>query len=81
MEVEVLLFAALADICGRTTLRTRLAADTTAAALLAQLAQEHPMLAASLRHTRVAADARFLAPSERVLPGRELALIPPVSGG
>ncbi|MFN0058802.1 MAG: MoaD/ThiS family protein [Planctomycetota bacterium] len=81
MEIEVLLFASLADALGQPSLRTPVTAHTTAAALLAELALAYPQLAASLRHTRVARDARFLEADEFVLPARELALIPPVSGG
>jgi len=49
--------------------------------LWAKLAERYPQLEAARATTRLARGTEFLEPKDGVMPGDEIALIPPVSGG
>ena len=79
--IEVLLFAALREAAGRDRLAIALPPDATPADVRRAAAAANPALAPLLGMCRVAADERFLAEGEAIGDAREIALLPPVSGG
>lgn len=81
MTVEVLLFAGVRDTAGRGRLSIELPAMATYAELLRQLAAALPAARAAIESSRLAADGEFVDMGSVVTGGREIALIPPVSGG
>ena len=81
MEVELLLFASLRDDVGSSTLKISLPPEATVATLLEEVGRTLPQLQPKLAHVRVAIGDEF-AEFTAVIPGdRDIALIPPVSGG
>ena len=78
--MRVLLFAGLAEACGQPALDLPdTQAPATVGDLEARLRAGFPALAA--RPFRMAVNRRYATGAERVVPGDEVALIPPVSGG
>lgn len=80
-EAQVLLFAGLRQRAGTERVAVRLAAGATVDRLLEALGEAHPELGTELKSCRVALDQAFAAGGDRVPPGAEIAIIPPVSGG
>ncbi len=78
---EILLFAALRERAGTSTVRVRVADPGTVADLLRALAEQVPRIASALPHCRVALDHAFVDDDHALLAGTEIAVIPPVSGG
>ncbi|QDU57095.1 MoaD/ThiS family protein [Aeoliella mucimassa] len=81
MQVEVLLFAAARDLAGATQVLVELPEAPTVADLRVALAQQHLGLAPLIASCRIAVDGDFAFDSQRIEQKKELALIPPVSGG
>lgn len=81
MRVEVLLFASLSEFASRDRLELEVSESTTARELLDRVADQVPELSGRLASVRVAVDHHFRSDADLVLPGNEIALIPPVSGG
>ncbi|MCA9710096.1 MAG: MoaD/ThiS family protein, partial [Myxococcales bacterium] len=79
--VHVLLFASLREIARAEQVSVEIADDATAGDLLAALGQQHPALAPRLGPCRVAVDQAFVGADHALAGARELAVIPPVSGG
>lgn len=78
--MRVLLFAGLAEAAGHPAVELPDAgAPSTVAELEARLRAQLPALAG--RPFRTAVNRRYATADERVAPGDEIALIPPVSGG
>lgn len=77
--VRVLLFAGLAEACGARALELDLTLPVSAAELRRAAQARHPQLAG--RVFRVSVNARYAADADSVLPGAEVAFLPPVSGG
>lgn len=81
MKVEVLYFASLADRAGLRSETIELDAPTDVAGLWAAVGRRHPRLAELPTRPAAACD-RVYAPWDRPLEGvREVAFLPPVSGG
>ncbi len=78
---NVLLFASLREAAGRDHLEISIDPGTTVAAFLTSLAEAEPTLAPLLPACRVALDQRFARAEEPIGAAKEVALIPPVSGG
>lgn len=79
--VRVLLFAQAASLAGRSVCTWPLNQPGEAAAFWDWLLVQHPGLSA-LRHAcRLARNGEYLQEGERIAPGDELAVLPPVSGG
>lgn len=79
--VHVLLFAGLREIAHAQTVAVEIGDLATARDLLIALGEQHPALAPRLPPCRVALDHAFVGGDERVAGAREIAVIPPVSGG
>ena len=81
MRIEILLFAGLRERAGADSVPLELPQGATVSVLRDELARRHPALAPLLSHCRIAVDHRFAADGDPVQEGREVAIIPPVSGG
>jgi molybdopterin synthase catalytic subunit len=79
MNVVVLLFAGLKERIGERELRVELNGKADVRALLAQLAQRHPVL--ERYPFAVAVNGQYASRDASLAEGDEVALIPPVSGG
>ncbi len=79
--VTVLYFAQVGERIQLQREALELPATSTSAGILAAIAQRHPQAAELLARCRLAMDLDFVDGDVRVLPGAELAVIPPVSGG
>lgn len=79
--IDVLLFAGLREIARSETVSVEIGSDATAGDLLGLLAQQHPALAPRLPPCRVAIDQAFVTADHPLAGAREVAVIPPVSGG
>lgn len=79
MKVKVLLFAALRELAGESTLELELDDGATLADAVTELASRH----AALKDHRFATalNQRYSPTSAPLADGDEVALIPPVSGG
>jgi molybdopterin converting factor small subunit len=79
--VRVLLFAQAASLAGRSVCEWPLSEAKEADAFWDWLLLRHPGLSV-LRHAcRLARNGEYLQEGERIAPGDELAVLPPVSGG
>lgn len=79
--MKVLLFASLTDLMGADEIELALESPCTVAEFLERLESAHPQLKRYQRRFRVALNQEFVQGHDRVGPGDEVALIPPVSGG
>jgi molybdopterin converting factor small subunit len=77
--MKILLFGRLAETIGREIEHELPPGGCTVAALRAALAKEHAGLAAET--VRACIDHEIVSESALVLPGREVAFVPPLSGG
>jgi molybdopterin converting factor subunit 1 len=81
MQVRVLFFGLLKDICGRTEDRLELPAGASMRAVFDHYAALFPPLSGMTRSIVMARNHDFAAPTELLADGDEVALLPPVSGG
>lgn len=81
MEIRVLYFAAAREAVGVAGESLSVDDGLDAAGVLHLLGERHPAAAAVLARCRLAIDRQLARPGDRVPPGGEVALIPPVSGG
>lgn len=81
MNVQVLLFADLAESAGTRSMALELAAGACVADALETLSARVPAVASRLPVLAVAVGDRYVARTAVLQEGDELALIPPVSGG
>ena len=79
--IQLLAFGGAKRILGAPEMEFPLDAPCTAAELLGELCRRYPRLAGHQRSIRLAVNGAYVAASERVSPGDEVALIPPVAGG
>jgi molybdopterin converting factor subunit 1 len=80
-SVTVLYFAGARDAAGAEEEQLPVGESLTVARLLEQIFLRHPALAPHREHLRVAVNREFARDEDRVWPGDEIALIPPVAGG
>ena len=81
MQINVLLFAGVADAVGKRNLRLNLPEKATVQTLIDRLATEYPVAADLIRHSVIALNQDYAEENQFIRPGDEVALIPPVSGG
>lgn len=81
IRVQVLLFGALREELGRSTISLRLDAPSTGADLLNRLMADHPSLEKWAGSLRLAIDQEYASVDTPLSGSEEVALIPPVSGG
>ncbi len=79
--VTVLAFGAVADVVGAPRLDLVLSEESCVSDVLQRVLDQYPGLASRRTVLRVAVNGVYAAEADRVLPGDELALIPPVAGG
>lgn len=80
-QLKLLFFASLQDVVGQPELTLDVASDWTVAHLLDELALLHPDLKPLRGAYRVAVDCEFAQEEQSLRGAKEVALIPPVSGG
>lgn len=78
--IRITLFAGMAELAGRRTLELPWQGGTVAD-LLAAVEAACPAIAPLVARSAVAVAASYVAPTDVVQAGDEVALIPPVSGG
>ena len=81
MEVQIRLFATLKDRAGREQISVQLRDGASVADLLKAVGETYPALQPYLSSAVVAINHEFAFPEDRLCPGDEVALFPPVSGG
>ena len=80
--VQILYFAALRDLLGRSEEALQVPENVrTVAELVQHLQRVHPALTGKMASVRVALDEAFAGDSETLEGVRTIALIPPVAGG
>jgi molybdopterin converting factor subunit 1 len=79
--LTVRLFAVAKERAGCTEIEVELSLPTTVADLRVALAWQHPALAELAPRVMIAVNAEYAADTTLILPGANVALIPPVSGG
>jgi molybdopterin synthase catalytic subunit len=81
VQVKVLFFGLLKDVCGRAEDRLDLPAGSTAGSVFEHYARVFPKLHAMASSIVLARNQEFAALSDALAEGDEVALLPPVSGG
>lgn len=81
MKISVLLFASLREAVGAARVEMEMPAGATPRQIAAALAERHPRLRPHLPAMAFAIDEEFVAGDAAVQDAKELALLPPVSGG
>lgn len=79
--IQVLLFGAAADRAGTRKVHLEIDEATTLRELWPLLAERHPGLASMRDTLAFAVNGEYARMEDRVNPGDELAVLPPVSGG
>ena len=80
-SVKVLLFGAAADRAGTRQTRAPVGEETTLGELWPVLADRHPGLVPMRDTLAFAVNGEYARLDEKVFPGDEVAVLPPVSGG
>jgi molybdopterin converting factor small subunit len=81
MNFKIQLFATLKASLGHSYVEIDIAASSTIADLVDQLADQYPSISPMLRVSLVAVNREFAAADQILLPGDEIAIFPAVSGG
>ena len=81
MQIEVRYFASLVDRTGRPAERIRIEPGTDVAGLWGELTRRHPSLAELAFRPMVACDRVYAGWDSPLAGVREVAFLPPVSGG
>lgn len=81
MLVSVQLFAAARDRIGRSSIQVELGETGTVKELRSRLRDDYPQLEDIVPRAMMAVDTEYARDEQRLRPGDEVALIPPVSGG
>jgi len=79
--LTIRLFAVAKERAGRAEIGIELSLPATVADLRLVLALQHPELAALAPNVAIAVDSEYATDTTLILPGAQVALIPPVSGG
>lgn len=81
MEIRILLFAAVAEALGQRSITLQLPSPASVRDVIQHLEHAYPHASELIRVAVIARNQEYAAWDETVLPGDEIALIPPVSGG
>jgi MoaE-MoaD fusion protein len=81
VQIRVLFFGLLKDICGGAEERLEIPAGSTAGSVFDHYAEAFPKLRAMASSIVLARNHEFATPREPLAEGDEVALLPPVSGG
>lgn len=81
MQIRVLFFGQLKDVCGRSEDALDLPAGSGVRAVFDHYATLFPRLAAMAKSVVLARNHEFAQPGEMLAEGDEVAMLPPVSGG
>src|ERR1700735_5626503 len=81
MEIRVLFFGLLKDVCGKAEDRLQTPDGVDAGFVFDYYAARYPRLGAMAPSIVIARNHEFTARSQQLADGDELALLPPVSGG
>ena len=81
MRIKLKLFAAARQAVNQDLLEIELAAGATITDLKNELVKQFPQFESMREHLLVAVDAEYAREDQVLVPGLEVALIPPVSGG
>jgi molybdopterin synthase catalytic subunit len=81
MQIKVLFFGLLKDVCGRAEDSLDLPSGTTLRAVFDRYAEQFPALSGMAKSIVLARNHEFASPSDLLADGDEVALLPPVSGG
>lgn len=81
MQFCVRLFARARDVVGQDVALVDLPPGATVADLRRSLGADYPQLKSLLERSALAINNEFVGESIEVIPGSEIALLPPVSGG
>jgi molybdopterin synthase catalytic subunit len=81
VQIRVLFFGLLKDICGGSEARLELPAGSTAGSVFEHYAASFPRLREMASSIVLARNHEFAATAEPLFDGDEVALLPPVSGG
>jgi len=81
MQIKVLFFGILKDICGRAEDRVELAAGASLRAVFDHYAARFPQLTGMAQSIVMACNHEFAPPGQVLSEGDEVAFLPPVSGG
>ncbi len=81
MKISVMLFASLRDAAGTNRAELEVPAQSTPRQIAELLAERHAGLRPHLKTIAYAIDGEFVAAETKLTEAKELALLPPVSGG
>ena len=81
MQIRVLFFGQLKDVCGRSEEGLELPSGASVRAVFEHYAAMFPRLAAMARSVVMARNHEFAQPGDLLSEGDEVAMLPPVSGG
>lgn len=81
MQISVRLSSGLSQYTGSSRLQVNLPEGGTVADLIECLQDEHPAMRQRLDACIAVISGRHVSPSERLLPGEEVAFLIPISGG
>jgi len=81
MKITVLLFASLRDAAGTNRVELETPSDSTPRQIADLLAERYSKLRPHLKTIAYAIDGEFVAADLKLIAAKELALLPPVSGG
>lgn len=81
MKITVLLFAGLRDAAGTGRVELEISTGSTPRQIALELAERYPRLRPHLATIAYAIDGEFVDAEVQLAEARELALLPPVSGG
>jgi sulfur-carrier protein len=81
MQFSIRLFARARDVVGQDVAHVDLPPGATVADLRRSLGADYPNLKSLLEKSALAINNEFAGESTQVIPGSEIALLPPVSGG
>lgn len=81
MKLNIRLFATLKERTGASMVALEITEPGTVADLLAEFFRLYPNLQPFRKNIIVSINQEFAGPKKQILPGDEIALFPPVSGG